>query len=134
MRSTRSGRYRQRVLLFDIPESTTDSIGQPSQATVQISNPNATDGGFWAEVNPLKGDEMLNVRQIWPTATHMVKMKWLGSVIPVTSDNPNGLIMPQMVIKALLDNSYLHIVFANNVEKRNRRWELTCEEKIGASA
>lgn len=101
-------------------------MGQPSQAQVTI-------GSFWAEVRPLRGDEQLNVRQIYPTATHIVTMRWLGSLIPVTADNPQGLVMPQMVLQLALDNSFLHILFADNVEKRNRRWELTCEERIGGT-
>ncbi len=125
-RPLKIGRNRQRITLLDIPESTVDSWGQPSQATTTI-------GSFWAEVRPLRGNEQLNVRQIWPTATHMVTMRWLGSVIPKTTGNPEGLIMPQMVLKLLLDNSFLHVLFADNVEKRNRRWELTCEERIGGT-
>jgi head-tail adaptor len=126
-RQLKIGRHRQRVTLFDIPESVIDSFGQPSQVPVTI-------GTFWAEVRPLRGNEQLNVRQIWPTATHMVTMRWLGSMIPTTADNPQGLIMPQMVLHLGLDNSYLHILFADNIEKRNRMWQLTCKEKIGATA
>ena len=124
MRPTKSGTKRQRVILLDIPEATTDSWGQPSQTPTTI-------GTFWAEVAPLQGSEMLNVRQVWPLATHIVKMRWLGSAIPVTADNPQGLIMPQMVLNLLLDNSFLHVEFAENVEKRNRQWKLVCSEKIG---
>lgn len=126
-RPLKIGRHRQRVTLLDIPESTTDSFGQPSQAQTTI-------GTFWADVRPLRGNEMLNARQIWPTATHVVTMRWLGSVIKVTPDNPQALVMPQMVLKLALDNSYLHVLFADNVEKRNRRWELTCEERIGGTS
>jgi hypothetical protein len=122
------------VLLYDVPEATTDTWGQPSQAAVQIINASASDGGFWAEVRPLRGNEMLNVRQVWPTATHMITMRWLGSAIPVSDDNPNQQLMPQMKIQLLLDSSWLHFLFAENVEKRNRQWKITAEEKIGATA
>jgi SPP1 family predicted phage head-tail adaptor len=117
------GKYRQRVTLQDIPETALDSYGQTSQAATAI-------GTFWAEVAPLRGDEQLNVRQIWPTATHKVKMRWLGSAIPSTASNPHGLILPRMRLQLGLDGSYLNILFANNVEKRNRQWELVCEEKV----
>jgi hypothetical protein len=130
-RPIKSGRNRQRVLLYDVPESTTDTWGQPSQAPTQIVNPTAADGGWWAEVNPLKGNEIVNTRQIWPTATHRVKMRWLGSAIPTSPDNPQAQIMPQMKLNLLLDNSWLNIIWAENVEKRNRAWEMICEEHIG---
>jgi hypothetical protein len=113
--------------LYDIPEANVDTFGQPSQAEMAI-------GTFWAEVRPLEGDEKLNVRQIWPTATHDVRMRWLGTAIPVTSDNPSARILPQMVLNCLSDNTYLHILYANNVEKRNRQWQIYCEEKVGAVA
>jgi len=86
------------------------------------------------EVVPLQGSEMLNVRQIWPTATHTVMVRWLGSAIPTSADNPNGIFMPQMKIKCKLDNSILNIEFAENVEKRNRRWKLVCSEHVGVSS
>jgi hypothetical protein len=132
-RPIKSGRNRQRVLLFDVPENAVDSWGQPSNTPVQIVNPGAVDGGFWAEVRPLRGSEMLNVRQIWALATHIVSFRWLGSTIPVSADNPNGRFMPQMKIQLLLDNSILNIEFADNVEKRNRRWELICSSHVGAT-
>lgn len=132
MRPTRSGPKRQRVLLFDIPESSTDSWAQPSLAPTQISS-SASDGAFAAEVRPLRGNEILNTRQIWPTATHIVKLRFLWSAIPKTPDNPNGLIVPQMKLQVLLDNSILNILFADNVEKRNHEWVLTCEEHINAT-
>jgi hypothetical protein len=126
-RPIKSGKNRQRVTLFDVPEGSTDTWGQPSEGPVTI-------GTFWMEVMPLKGDEMLNVRQVWPSATHKVKCRWLGSAIPSNSDNPQSQIMPQMKLKLLLDNSWLNVIWAENVEKRNRSWELICEEHVGASA
>jgi head-tail adaptor len=123
MRSQQVGSYRQRVTLYDIPEATRDSLGQPSQAATAICS-------FWAEVKPLQGGEQLNVRAIWPTATHKVKCRWLGSLIPASPSNPNGTILPRMYVSLELDGSRLDVVFASNVEKRNRMWELTCEEKV----
>ena len=133
-RPLKVGKHRQRVLLYDVPEAATDSWGQPSNDPVQIVNTSASDGGFWMEVRPLRGQEMLNVRQIWPLATHIVHSRWLGSMIPTSSDNPNALLMPQMKIKLILDNSILNIEFADNVEKRCRMWELTCSEHVGATS
>lgn len=123
MRSQRVGTYRQRVTLYDVPESTRDAYGQPSRAGTEICS-------FWAEVRPLRGNEMLNVRSMWPTATHMVNCRWLGDLIPTSASNPNGYILPRMYLSLGLDGSRLDVVFASNVEKRNRMWQLTCEEKV----
>lgn len=123
MKPIQSGAYRQRVTLYDVPENTRDSYGQPSQAATAICS-------FWAEVRPLQGNEQLNVRSQWATATHIVKCRWLGSLIPTSATNPNGLVLPRMYLLCELDNSRLDVVFANNVEKRNRAWELTCESKV----
>jgi Phage head-tail joining protein len=123
------GRYRQRVQLWDVPEITQDSYGQPSINGTQITS-SAADGCFAAEVRMLRGDEQLNVRQLFPTATHQVRMRWLGDAIPTNgSNNPNGLILERMYLIDSLDGSRLNILNANNVEKRNRMWLLTCEEK-----
>jgi hypothetical protein len=131
LRPIKSGRNRQRILLFDVPESAVDSFGQPSQTPVQIVS-SASDGGFWAEIVPLRGDEQLNARQVWPLATHHAYLRWLGNAIPTSADNPNGLIVPNMKIQCLLDGSILNVEFAENVERRNRQWKLVCSEHIGA--
>lgn len=128
MRATQAGSKRQRLTLEDVPESTVDSWGQPSQSPVVI-------GTFWAEVRMLNGDEMLNVRQMWPTATHIIKMRWLGTSIPASDDNPASLIVPNMKL-TLTKNGILlrvfNIVAAQNTEERNREWKITAEEKVGA--
>ena len=127
MRPLKAGRNRQRVTLLDVPEATVDSYGQPSQAATAIAT-------VWAEVRPLRGNEQLNVRAVWPTASHLVNLRWLGSLIPASAGNPNGLILPRMKLRLGLDASILNILFADNVEKRNRSWQLTCEEKVGATS
>lgn len=125
----RSGELRQRVQLYDVPEATRDSYGQPSLAATPIPGP-GLDSSFAADVEPLQGAERLNVRQIWPTATHLVRMRWLGSAIPAGPNNPLGLILPRMYLIDLSDFSTLNVLYARNVDKRNRAWELTCEEKV----
>jgi hypothetical protein len=134
IRRQRVGGRRQRCLLYDVPESTTDSWGQPSQTPVQIVNPNAADGGFWFLVRYLQGNEQLNVRQIWPTATRMCECAWLGSIIPTSADNPQGLIVPSMKIQIVSSQEWLNIVAAENPEQRNIMWSITCEEHIGATS
>jgi hypothetical protein len=129
VRPQRRGKYRQKVQLFDVPESTQDSYGQPSTNGVQIMGP-GINGTFSAMVEPLKGDEILNVRQMWPTATHNVRMLWLGSAIPTTNSNPYADILPRMYLVDTLDGSQLNILFAGNIEKRDRGWKLICEEKV----
>lgn len=122
MKPLRSGRNRQRLQLYDVPETSQDALGQASQSATLL-------GTFWGESRMLRGNEQLNVRQIWPTATHQVTLRWLGSAIPAGPNNPNGLIIERMYLVDTLDGARLNILNANNVEKRNRRWVLTCEEK-----
>lgn len=116
-----AGNLRQRVQLFDVPETAQDSYGQPSTTGNLI-------GTFWADVEMLKGAEMLNVRQMWATATHQVTMRWLGSAIPAGPNNPSGLIIERMYLIDVMDGSRLNVLNAKNVDKRNYMWLLTCEE------
>ncbi len=118
----RAGNARQRVTLYDVPATTQDDYGQVAQAPTVI-------GTYWAEVLPLRGRRLTQIRTTWPMATHTVHLRWLGSAIPVSAANPAGHILPRMYL-VLSDGSRLDITFANNVEKRNRYWELTCEEKV----
>lgn len=123
MRFRRIFRVRpQQIQLYDVPETSQDSYGQTSTAGTLI-------GTFWATVEPLKGDEQLNVRQIWPTATHTVRMRWQGSAIPAGNNRSAGQVQERMYLVVLLDNKKLNVVNAKNVEERNQFWELTCEEK-----
>lgn len=125
MRFRRIFRVRpQNVQLWDVPETMQDSYGQPSQAGTLV-------GVFPAAVVPLKGQEMLNVRAVWPTASHQVWLRWLGSAIPATTTNPNGLILPRMYLVLVEgDGSRLDVVFAENNEERDQFWKLTCEQKV----
>jgi hypothetical protein len=130
MRIFKRSDRRQLVDLQDVPETAIDINGQPSLAATTI-------GTFHASVRQLKGDEMLNVRQIWPTATHLVEIGWLGSAIPVTADNPAGLIVPSM--KLLLRKNgapirVLNVLAADNVDEENQVWRITAEENVGETS
>lgn len=128
MRPVRAGFRDQLLTLVDVPETTVSSYGQPSYTGTTI-------GTFHGSVRQLKGDEILNVRQMFPSATHIVEMDWLGSAIPTTAQNPASLILPQMKL-LLKKNSVLikvlNIVAAENVDEKNYAWKLTCEEYVGA--
>ena len=128
------GSRRQRCLLFDVPEATTDTWGQPTLSPSQIVNPNAADGAFWCKIRYLQGNEQLNARQIWPTATHVAEMGWIGSLITPSADNPEGLIVPSMYLKNATTGQILNIVAAEDPELRHLYWVLTCEERVGATA
>ena len=128
MRPQHVGRYRQRVQLWDVPETSQDTYGQPSINGTQIVS-SASDGCFAAEVRMLRGDEQYTVRQMFPTATHQVRLRWVGSAIPAGTNRLQGQIIERMYLIDTLDSTRLNIVNANNIEKRNRMWLLTCEEK-----
>lgn len=121
----RAGNYRQKLYLYDVPETTVDSYGQTSLIGTLI----VTFAGF---VRPLRGDEQLNVRQLWPAATHKVWCNWLGSAIPAGSNNPLGLILPRMYLVVDANQSRLNISFADDSDTRHRIWELICEEKVNS--
>lgn len=118
MKSLKVGTHRQRVTLMDIPESARDSYGQPPLEGIEV-------GTYWAEIRPLSGSEQVNVRAMWPVATHIVTLRWLGS---------NVAISPRMKLVITKDpgNRTLNILNANNTEERNRSWVLTCQEKSEA--
>lgn len=114
MRPVRSGLHRRRVELLDEVETGVDSFGQP------ITDPEVL-ATFWAEVRPLRGSEILNVKQIWATATLAVSFRWLGSAV-----RPN----PSHVLRLLPEGRLLNILNVSNVEERNRSYELICEERV----
>jgi SPP1 family predicted phage head-tail adaptor len=108
-----SGKLRQRVTLQDLVE-TLDSYGQPIQGWADVAT-------FSAEVRPLRGVEVLNIKQVWATASHFVNHRYLGPDI-----KPN----PKQRYKLLKDQRIFNILNVNNVEERNRSYEVTCEEYV----
>lgn len=115
MRPVRPGNLRRRVELVDLIDMP-DTFGQPIKAWSTVAS-------FWAEVRPLRGAEVLNVKQVWATATLMVSFRWLGRSI-----RPN----PAQVLRLLPEGRLLNILNVNNLEERNRAYELVCEERVEA--
>lgn len=118
----KAGELFNNVQLFDVPGDAQDSYGQASETGTLI-------GTFRAKVQNLKGRELIAAQQAYTSVTHKVTMRWLGPLIPATTHNPNRLILPRMYL-ILEDGSRLDIVNADNVDKLNFYWVLTCNEKV----
>lgn len=111
MRPQQSGLYRQLVRLQDLTE-TFDTYQQPVQTWSTIAT-------FSAEVRFLRGAEMLNIKQNWPTADHLVSCRYQGpSVTP----------SPRMRFQLVKDSRILNILTFQNIEERNRGYQFICEE------
>ncbi len=120
------GDMRDRVELYDVPETTRSTYGQPSTLGTYI-------GTFAAYIEPLsvRPNEFIASRQAGAIATHMVRMQWLGSAIPPSPGNPKGLIIERMKLKDLFDDSILNIIDAS-FDRLNRQWILMCKKRSGA--
>jgi hypothetical protein len=112
-----------RVDLYDVPETTRNSYGQPSQASTLVAS------GLAAEITQLSGDEAVSIRQtrqILATATHKVKLHYLGDII----------IRPQMkfIASTRIGVRVLNVLSADNTWEATNDWECICEERIGATS
>lgn len=115
MRAQQVGRYRQRVRLQDLVQ-VADSYGQPVQDG-RGSWPTLAE--FWAEVLPLSGTEAVNVRQVWATASYRVRCRYQG---------PAAVPSPRMRLQLVKGGALLNILAVQNIEQRDRQYELICEE------
>ena len=113
MRAQQVGTYRQRLTLQSLVE-TIDSYGQPVHSWVDMAT-------FWAEVRFLRGQELLNIRQGWATATHLISCRWQGA-----SFAPS----PTMRFTLGKDGRIFNVLSFQNVEERNRQCIFTCEEQV----
>jgi SPP1 family predicted phage head-tail adaptor len=113
MRSQAVGLYRQRVTLQGLVE-TIDTYGQPVQTWQPVQT-------MWAEVRFLRGQELLNVRQGWATATHIISCRWQGASFA-----------PSPTMRLLLgkDSRIFNVLAFQNAEERNRQCIFTCEEYV----
>lgn len=119
----RAGDLTQSVQLWDPGEAVVDAYGQAIAAgTTQI-------GTFRAKVENLRGRLVTSGVQAFSNITHRVTMRWLGTAIPSTADNPNRLILPRMFL-ILQDGSRLDIIDADNPLKARTHWVLNCSEKV----
>ena len=79
---------------------------------------------------------MLNVRQIWATATHHITLNWLADAIPVSADNPGngtyGYLMPDMKFQMVKDGRIFNIIEALNVNEMDQSWKVVAQEHYGA--
>lgn len=108
--------------LFDVPGTTVDTYGQVSDTSTLI-------GTFRAAVVNLRGRELIAAQQAYTSVSHKVTLPWLGTAIPATAHNPNRQVLPRMYL-ILPDGSRLDVIAADNVDKRNRTWILTCNEIV----
>ena len=76
---------------------------------------------FWAEVRPIRGTETVNIRQVWATATTMIKHRYLGPSL-----DPS----PKQRYRLGKDGRIFNILDPTNVEERNRSIESVCEEYV----
>jgi SPP1 family predicted phage head-tail adaptor len=113
MYAQKVGLYRQRVTLQALVE-TDDNYGQPVQSWQAVAT-------FWSEVRFLRGVELLNVKQGWATATHIISCRYQG---------PSFTPSPTMRFVLGKDNRIFNILAWQNIEERNRGWQFTCEEYV----
>ena len=117
-----AGTRDQRLQLYDVPGDLND-YGQPSTTGTLI-------GTFWGSVRNLSGRDMISAQQANNVVTHKIELGWLGTAIPSTASNPNRLIRPTMYLIHVRTGKRYDVVFANNVDEANIKWELTCNEIV----
>ena len=121
MKPNRSGKYRQRVQLqVPVTPETFDSFGQPVPAYQAVGS-TAPDGLFACEILPLAGRESVIAKQVYATATHKVRMRWLGPAVDLSP--PNRLVRTDAA-----GTRTLGIISVADLEERHRMYELICEE------
>lgn len=100
---------RQRVTLQSGTVTGQDAFGeQQTEAT--------TVGTYWAEVSMLSGREAVNAAQICAEATHKVRMRYVGPILP-----------DQWF---LFGGKRLNIKSVDNIDNRNREYLILCQEVV----
>jgi len=109
MKPVKLGPMRQRVTLQSFTVSTWDSYGEEQKSWSDV-------GTYYAEVLTLSGREAVNAKQICAEATHLVRIRWIGPVDPSQ--------------QFLWGGRTLHILHVNNVDNRNREYQILCNEVV----
>ena len=131
MNPLRGGDYCQLATLYDVPGKQRDAYGQPSSTGVAV-------GTFMVSIRPMAGTEGARERQVWPTATHVIRLPYTWDAIPPASPhNPDGRIVPSMKFGVQKDRDaaprWFNVVAALDVEELGIEWRCICQEVSGAS-
>lgn len=88
-------------------------------------------GEFPAAVIPLTGRELVNAEQVMGRVSHRVMMRHNQCTAGIVS-NQYRLVMKDCT--RCSQDRVLNIVYAINVEERNKWWELLCYEVVSGAA
>lgn len=111
----RAGGMRHRLELQE-PVSSIDSFGQEIDDWATLAT-------FWARIRPIKGQELLNVKQQQAQLTHVVTFRFQG---------PEVRPVPTMRLRDSRSGRILEIESVVNVNERNSMYECQCVERIEA--
>lgn len=100
---------RQRVTLQSFTVTGRDAYGEETKSWADV-------GTYYAEVVTLSGREAVNAQQLRADASHRVRMRWVGPILPDQ--------------QFLWDGRTLHILHVNNVDNRNREYQILCREVV----
>jgi SPP1 family predicted phage head-tail adaptor len=109
-----AGPKRQRVTIQTLSEAR-DSYGQNIKSW-------ASAGPYWARVKNLSGREAVNAKQIKADTTHLVEMRYIGTLFSTPG------LLPSM--RLLFNSRVFNILWVNNVDERNREYQLLCQEFV----
>jgi len=109
-----AGPKRQRVSVETLSESR-DGYGQKQKTWT-------TQGTYWASIRNLSGREAVNAKQIKADTTHMVTMRYIGALFA----SPG--LLPSM--RLLFNSRVFNILYVNNIDERNREYQLLCQELV----
>lgn len=124
-----AGKLRKRV---DVQQLTAAPSDPALQDPYNAPPPPADDGNWetlvtrWAFVRPLSGRELFQARQVRPDVTHRVTMRWFTGA---WTGNLAPGVGPKMRL-LLQQTRRLNVLYAVNVEERDRELDLLCIEEV----
>lgn len=104
----RAGQLRHRLALQSNTQ-TADDYGQ-------LTDSWATYDTVWGSVKPLRGDELLQAQQMYANISHLVRVRYNGSILPTHRISHDSRILE---INAIL-----------NTDERDRELMLYCTEAV----
>ncbi len=102
-----AGKLRHRVSILTAPALVPDSRGQQTASATVLTKE-------WSSIVTLSGREAILARQVYPTATHRIGMRWVKGLD--TAD------------KMTLGSRTFNIEDMDNVDQRNIELVFTCTE------
>ncbi len=110
----RAGSLRHFITIQHLPISTKGDFGEQKATNADWD----TFAQVWAEVSPIKGQDLARAQAVWPKVDVTINIRYLAGLTPD--------------MRVVFNDKLYHLHAVINTDERNREMQLLCETGVKA--